>query len=129
MIRGIHHIGIAVRNLDDFIDIYKSLGFVVSSQEYVRSQNVDIVMMKSGDIFIEFVCPHSFPGDRTPIDHFLNVYGEGLHHICFSVDSLDDVKRSGFNFISDPCIGFNGMNIGFVHPRFTGGVLWEFVEI
>lgn len=126
MIRSINHIGIAVKDTTKILPYYISLGFKVFHTEYVKSQDTNITMIHCGNTWIEFVEPAS---ESSPLKKFIEKNGDGkLHHICFEVDSMKDVKECGFDFISDPVDGYAYTTIGFVHPHNTGGVLWEFVQ-
>ena len=127
MIRGINHIGIAVQNHKEVLPYYRKLGFNVVYSELVDSQDTFIVMLDCGNVLIELVEPVS---PNSPVQKFIRKYGNGkLHHICFDVDDIDDINLQKFPFIKAPTRGYLDTKIAFVHPKHTGGVLWEFVEM
>lgn len=128
----IEHIGIAVKNLEESIKYYEGiLGLKCYSTETVEEQKVKTAFFKVGETKIELLEPTS---DDSPVAKFIAKKGEGVHHIAFSVDNLNsklkDVESKGIQLIDKTSRkGAEGLNIGFLHPKSTGGVLTEFCEL
>lgn len=127
---GVHHIGIAVDDLDAAIATYASLfGGVVDHRERVEDQGVEAASVHVGGSRIELLAP---TGPDTPVGKFLAKRGPGLHHVAFEVADvaaeLDRLRADGVELIdSAPRRGLFGLQVAFVHPQATGGVLAEFV--
>ena len=130
MIEKIHHVGIAVKSLDEALRFYsETLGLTVHKQATVEQQGVKAVLITVGQSEIELLEPLS---PETPVGRFLERRGEGFHHVCFQTDSIEqelaDLKAKGIELIDqEPRIGLAG-RIAFVHPRATNGVLVELAE-
>jgi len=130
-ILGIEHIGIAVDDLNGISDVFgKLLGLEPLSREKIDDQKVitDIYETENGKL--EFL---KATGPDSPISHFIDKKGEGMHHIALLVDNLtaalDYLKGQGIQLIDEkPRIGAEGFKIVFLHPRSTGGVLIEMCE-
>ncbi len=130
MINKVDHIGIAVKNLEEAIDLYKKLGFEVKEIEEVEEQKVRVAMLPAGESRIELLEATS---DDSPIAKFIEKRGEGIHHIAINVSdiekALENAKESGLKLIDEkPRIGAGGKKVAFIHPKSTKGVLLEFVE-
>ncbi len=130
MITKIDHIGIAVKDLESAIELYKKLGFEVKGIEEVEEQKVRVAMLPVGESKIELIEATS---DDSPVAKFIENKGEGIHHIAVNVENiekaLDNAKKNGLRLIDEsPKIGAGGKKIAFVHPKSTKGVLLEFVE-
>jgi methylmalonyl-CoA/ethylmalonyl-CoA epimerase len=127
----IEHIGIAVKNLEESIKYYENiLGMKCYSIEDVVDQKVRTAFFKVGQTKIELLEPTS---EESTIAKFIEKKGEGVHHIAFSVDNLSEklklVEEKGVALIDKNARkGAEGLNIGFLHPKSTGGVLTEFCE-
>jgi methylmalonyl-CoA/ethylmalonyl-CoA epimerase len=127
----IEHLGIAVANLEESINYYENvLGLKCYSIEEVSDQKVKTAFFKVGQTKIELLESTSPDG---PIGKFIEKKGEGIHHIAFAVDglqeSLDEAKEKGVRLIDDkPRPGAEGLNIAFLHPKSTHGVLTELCE-
>ena len=127
----IEHIGIAVRNLDEGIAYYeKVLGLKCYSIEEVKEQKVKTAFFKVGQTKLELLEATS---EDSPIAKFIEKKGEGVHHIAFAVDGLQDklkkVEANGVKLIDkEPRKGAEGLNIAFLHPKSTLGVLTELCE-
>ncbi len=125
----IEHIGIAVKNLGESIPYYeKLLGTSCYAIEEVVDQRVKTAFFKLGETKIELLESTDLDG---PIGKFLEKRGEGIHHIAFAVENateaLLDAEKSGIALIDKISRkGAEGMNIGFLHPKSTHGVLTEF---
>ncbi len=130
MIKGLHHVGIAVRSVDERVSLYRALGLDVAGGEEVRSESVRVAFLPVGDTRIELLQPTS---PDSPVATFIAARGEGVHHLCFEVDdvaaAMAELKARGFRLVSDePRAGAHGTRVGFVHPRSAGGVLIELCE-
>jgi methylmalonyl-CoA/ethylmalonyl-CoA epimerase len=127
---GIHHVGVAVADLDEAIETYRRLfGAELELREAVDEQGVETAMMRVGDGRIELLA--SLEGD-TPVGRFLDRRGPGMHHVAFEVDDvaaeLERLAAGGAELIDEqPRAGLEGREIAFVHPHATGGVLAELV--
>ena len=125
----IDHIGIAVKSLDESIPQYENLlGIKCYAIEYVEDQCVKTAFFLLGQIKIELLESTDPAG---PVGSFIEKRGEGIHHIAFAVDNTDealnDAKANGIRLIDRVSRkGAEGMNIGFLNPRSTNGILIEF---
>jgi len=125
----IEHIGIAVNSLEVSIPIFeKLLGVQCYAVEEVTNQFVKTAFFNVGEIKIELLESTDIEG---PIGSFIEKKGEGIHHIAFTVENTDEAlansKENGFRLIDRVSRkGAEGMNIGFLNPRNTNGVLIEF---
>ncbi len=128
-ISHIEHIGIAVRDLGAAIAFYeKTLGLTCYHVEEVPDQNVRTAFFRVGKTKIELLESTSADG---PVARFIEKRGEGIHHLAFAVDSvhaaLEDVSAAGVQVIDrEPRPGAEGLDIAFLHPHSTFGVLTEF---
>lgn len=125
----IEHIGIAVKNLDEAINYYENiLGMKCYAVEEVTDQKVKTAFFMVGQTKIELL---ESTADDGPIAKFIEKKGEGIHHLAFNVDdveeSLKNVEEKGIQLIDKaPRKGAEGLSIGFLHPKSTYGVLTEF---
>lgn len=130
-ISHIEHIGIAVKNIDEAINYYENvLGLKCYSVEEVADQKVRTAFFILGQTKIELLESTAPDG---PIGKFIEKKGEGIHHIAFAVDglqnSLDEAKSKNVILIDkEPRKGAEGLNIAFLHPKSTHGVLTELCE-
>ena len=128
----IEHLGIAVKSLEEAIPYYENiLGLKCYSIEEVADQKVRTAFFKVGQTKIELLeptCPES------TIAGFIEKRGEGIHHLAFAVadgvaNALAEVEGKGVRLIDKaPRKGAEGLNIAFLHPKSTGGVLTELCE-
>lgn len=130
MFKKIDHIGIAVNNLDEAMELYKKLGFEVKEVEEVAEQKVKVAMLPVGESKIELLEATS---EDSAIAKFIEKRGEGIHHIAINVEdiekALENAKNEGLKLIDEkPRVGAGGKKVAFVHPKSTKGVLLEFVE-
>ena len=131
MITKISHIGIAVRDLKSAADTYKNLLNSEPSQaEYVEGQKVNVIKFKVGETVIELL-EGSAPD--SPITKFIEKRGEGIHHIGYESDNvineLTRLDESGFELINkEPVTGSDNMQIAFIKPASTTGVLTEICQ-
>jgi methylmalonyl-CoA/ethylmalonyl-CoA epimerase len=129
MIQKISHIGIAVKSLDEVIPYYeKSLGMKCEGREEVASQKVKVAFFPVGDTRIELLEPTS---PDSPIAKFIEQKGEGIHHVAFQTTDVNaqlaQAKEAGVRLINEtPVPGAHGMQVAFLHPKSTHGVLTEF---
>lgn len=131
MIRGLRHIGIAVRSLQERVPLYRALGLEVSGGEDVHTEMVRVAFFAAGETRIELLEPTA---PESPVARFIAKRGEGLHHICFEVDdiraTMKELARQGFQLLSDePRAGANGTQVCFVHPKSAGSVLIELCQV
>ena len=128
--RGIHHLGVAVTDLDEAIATYEQLFHArLEHREPLREQGVEAASMLVGDGRVELVTP---TGDDTPVARFLARRGPGMHHIALSTDdlraTLDELESQGAQLIDRvPRQGLFGLEVAFVHPDSVHGVLTEVV--
>ena len=121
MIKGIGHVGIIVKNLEEAVNLYCRLLCLDTPVEVKEWPNEGMknVMLKIGNQTLELMEPYP----ETALARFIEKHGEGLHHINLIVDDLDFMVRSlkemGVTLIE------RGPNATFVHPRSTKGVLLE----
>ena len=131
MIKKIDHIGIAVKSIQRSLSYYQNLlGMELEGYETVESQGVKVAFLSAGNTRIELLEPIS---DESPIAMFLLKRGEGIHHLALGVENiqqrLNEIKSSGINLIdSEPKLGAHHAQVAFLHPKSTGGVLFELCE-
>jgi methylmalonyl-CoA epimerase len=129
--RNVHHVGIAVADLDASLLVYEELfGARLEHRESVDDQGVEAASLRVGESRIELLRPL---GPDTPVGRFLAKRGPGMHHVAFEVDDVGAeiarLRAEGAQLIDDaPRRGLFGLQVAFVHPEATGGVLAEFVS-
>ncbi len=127
----IEHIGIAVKSLDTAIPFYEDVfGLKCYAVEEVTDQKVKTAFFMVGQTKIELL---ESTDPEGPIGKFIEKKGEGIHHIAFAVDNLQEklqnAEQKGVQLIDKaPRKGAEGLNIGFLHPKSTFGVLTELCE-
>lgn len=127
----IEHIGIAVESLEEAIPFYeKAFGLKCYSVEEVKEQKVKTAFFKVGQTKIELL---ESTDPEGPIGKFIEKKGQGLHHIAFAVNGLqerlDELEQKEVRLIDKtPRKGAEGLNIAFLHPKSTFGVLTELCE-
>ena len=130
-ISHIEHIGIAVKNLEQSIKYYEDvLGLKCYAIEEVADQKVKTAFFMIGQTKIELLEATDSEG---PIGKFIEKKGEGMHHIAFAVSNIDNVlieiESKGIQLIDKkPRKGAEGLDIAFLHPKSTFGVLTELCE-
>lgn len=130
-VQAIHHIGIAVRSIEEQRPFYEAtLGAMFEGCEDVPDQKVKVGFFLVGDIRLELIEPTD---PASPVSAFLDKRGEGLHHIAFAVQNIQDriaeLKAEGLRMIDpSPRLGARHGLIAFLHPKSTGGVLTELIE-
>jgi methylmalonyl-CoA epimerase len=128
---GIHHLGVAVADLDEAVDRYRRLfGAELEHRETVPDQGVEAASMRVGDGRVELLASL---GPETPVGRFLATRGPGMHHVAFEVEDvaaeLERLAGDGTELIDQtPRRGAFGLEVAFVHPDATGGVLAELVS-
>ncbi len=129
--RGIHHVGVAVADLDEAVRTYERLfGGTLEHRARVEEQGVEAASMRLGDSRVELLAAL---GEDTPVGKFLANRGPGMHHVAYEVDdvrsALADLAAQGAELIdSEPREGLFGLEVGFVHPESIHGVLTEVVS-
>ena len=127
----IEHIGIAVKNLEEAIAFYEKVyGLECYAVEEVAEQKVKTAFFMVGQTKIELL---ESTDPEGPIGKFIEKRGEGVHHLAFAVDnlqkSLEETAEKGVRLIDQtPRKGAEGLNIAFLHPKSTFGVLTELCE-
>ncbi|KAF0148191.1 MAG: methylmalonyl-CoA/ethylmalonyl-CoA epimerase [Ignavibacteria bacterium] len=130
-ISHIEHIGIAVKNLGEATKYYENvLGLKCYAVEEVKDQKVKTAFFMVGQTKIELLESTEADG---PIGKFIEKKGEGIHHIAFAAkdiaNALVEIESNGVQLIDkQPRKGAEGLNIAFLHPKSTGGVLTELCE-
>jgi methylmalonyl-CoA/ethylmalonyl-CoA epimerase len=128
---NIEHIGIAVRHLEDSVKLYEAVfGLKCYKIEEVRDQKVRTAFFEIGSTKIELL---ESTDPEGPITRFIEKRGEGIHHIAFAVSGLKErlveARNAGVMLIDDePRPGADGLDIAFLHPKSTSGVLIELCE-
>ncbi len=131
MLKGIHHVGIAVADLDESIELYRSsLGAELVHRALNEKDGLEAAFLRTGDGEVELM---SATRPDSPVGKFLAKRGPGLHHVAYGVDDIGKAltlaRAAGLELIDlEPRMGMHGALIAFVHPKSLGGVLTEFVE-
>jgi methylmalonyl-CoA/ethylmalonyl-CoA epimerase len=131
MISGVNHLGIAVRDLTTSMELFEKIFRVESfHRETVTDQKVDVASFKVGDVLIELTAPTDAD---SPIAKFIEKRGEGIHHIAFTTEGVNDelqrLSLGGVQLINTTAQkGAHDMMIAFLHPKSTNGVLMELCE-
>ncbi len=129
--RGIHHVGVAVPDLDEAIATYAALfGGHLERRDSLHDQGVDAASLLVGDSRVELLAP---TGEDTYVGRFLARRGPGMHHLALETDDVQAVLReltaSGAQLIDEtPRRGLFGLEVAFVHPNAVHGVLTEVVS-
>jgi len=125
----IEHIGIAVSNLEEAIKYWENvMGLKCYNIEEVADQKVRTAFFKIGEVKIELLEPTC---EESTIAKFIANKGQGVHHIAFKMEdtnkALTDAEEKGVRLIDKQARkGAENLNIGFLHPKSTLGVLTEF---
>jgi len=129
--RGIHHIGLAVDDIDDAVATYERLFEArVEARETMPSQGAEAAALLVGDDRLELLAP---TGEDTPIGRFLARRGPGMHHLAYEVsDIASELERLGAEGVEvvdrEPRAGLYGLQVAFLHPTSIHGVLSELVS-
>lgn len=130
-ITHIEHLGIAVKSIEAALPYYEEvLGLKCYAIEEVADQRVKTAFLKVGQTKIELL---ESTDPEGPVGKFIEKKGEGIHHIAFAVDKIEDqlkhAEENGVNLIDKaPRKGAEGLDIAFLHPKSTFGVLTELCE-
>ena len=128
--RGIHHVGVAVADLDEAVRTYERLfGGRLEHRARVEEQGVEAASMRIGESRVELLAAL---GDDTPVGKFIAKRGPGMHHLAYEVDdvasALTDLAEQGAELIdAAPREGLFGLEVAFVHPESVHGILSEVV--
>jgi len=128
--RGIHHLGVAVEDLDAALSTYQRLfGAEVEHRATVPEQGVEAASVRVGAGRVELLAPL---GEDTPVGRFLAKRGPGMHHVAYEVPdvalAIAGLARAGADLIDEhPREGLFGLEVAFVHPDSVHGVLSEVV--
>jgi methylmalonyl-CoA/ethylmalonyl-CoA epimerase len=130
-ILGIEHIGIAVKDLDTNAPFWKHvLKISHKGTETVAQEGVTTDIYDTGSGKVELL---KSTVSGSVIEKFLEKSGEGIHHVCFEVENINqaiiELKELNINVLSDhPTVGVEGYKVVFIHPKSTGGVLVELAQ-
>ena len=128
---GIHHLGVAVDDLDAAVATYERLFAArLQHRETVPSQGVEAAAMAVGEGTVELLASL---GTETPVGRFLAKRGPGMHHVAYEVSdlraALSELEAGGAQLIdSEPREGLFGLEVAFLHPDASHGVLSELVS-
>ena len=129
--KKIEHIGIAVKNLDRANELFsKLLGKPNYKTETVESEQVDTSFFRIGETKIELVATSD---ENNNLNKFIDKRGEGIHHIAFAVDDIEQemkrLRNQGFRVLQEePVKGADNKRVCFLHPKSTNGVLVELCQ-
>jgi methylmalonyl-CoA/ethylmalonyl-CoA epimerase len=130
-VRGIHHVGVAVADLDEAIETYSRLfGATVERRGSLAAQGVVAASLLVGSSRVELLAPD---GDDTTVGRFLARRGPGMHHVALETDdvarAVHELTESGAEMVDEkPRPGLFGLEVAFVHPSSVHGVLTEVVS-
>jgi methylmalonyl-CoA/ethylmalonyl-CoA epimerase len=131
MIKNVEHLGIAVQDLNNANELFrKLLGGEHYKVEDVRSEQVSTSFFKVGDTKVELL---EGSDEESAVSKYINKKGEGIHHVAFEVDDIDEemnrLKNEGFQLLNDiPKEGADNKLVCFLHPKSTNGVLVELCQ-
>jgi methylmalonyl-CoA/ethylmalonyl-CoA epimerase len=127
----IHHVGVAVTDLDEAIRLYETaFGAEVVHRATSEKEGLEAALIRTGAGEVELM---SAIREDSPVGKFLARRGAGLHHVAYAVDDIEqalaEARAAGVELIdAEPRVGLNGKRIAFLHPKSMGGVLTELVE-
>ena len=130
-VRRIHHLGVAVHELEQAFDTYTRLfGAELEHRDRLEEQGVEAIAITVGESRVELL---GALGEDTPVGRFLARRGPGMHHVAYWVDdigaALADLAGEGAQLIDEtPRRGLYGLQVAFVHPDSVHGVLAEVVS-
>lgn len=130
--RGIHHLGVAVPDLDEALDTYRRLfAAELEHRAVVAHMGVEAAAVLVGDSRVELLAP---TGEDTPVGRFLARRGPGMHHVAYEVEdvaaALAELAAAGAQLVDEvPRPGLFGLEVAFVHPDAVHGVLTEVVSV
>jgi len=132
MYEQIDHVGIVVVDLDDGLRRYRDLlGVGPSAREVMERDGIEAAMIDLGSTHVELISPTR---PDSAISRFLEKRGAGMHHVAYRVDdirqALAELRAGGASLLDEePRVGMMGHLVAFLHPRSTGGVLTELVQV
>jgi methylmalonyl-CoA/ethylmalonyl-CoA epimerase len=132
MLKKINHIAIAVSNIEKAAKFYQDvLGLSLSDVEVVAAQKTKAGFLRIGETNIELVQPSE---PDSPLVKFLETKGQGIHHICFEVDDVEEevnafLEKGATMVDQKPRPGAHQTKVAFVHPKSSSGVLIELCEL
>lgn len=127
----VDHIGIAVKSIEDSLPYYtETLGLKLIHMEEVLSEKVRVAFIDSGNVKLELLQPLD---ETSAVHSFIEKKGEGIHHVAFGVtniqERLNELKEKGVRLIQEmPKVGAGGAQVAFIHPKASGGVLYELCD-
>ena len=127
----VHHIGIAVKNLEEAKKVFSdALGLPCVDEKTLPERGVRVAFLSSGNTTVELL---EGIGPESTVAKFVEQRGPGIHHLCFEVEGIERVMKeladSGVRLIDEkPRPGAEGKPVAFVHPKSTLGVLVELIE-
>jgi methylmalonyl-CoA epimerase len=129
MLKRVNHIGIAVKDMNQAREFWNKI-FGVETPPPITERDMQICMMKLGDVLVELIAPI---GKEGVVAKFLEKRGEGFHHICYEVENvysaMKELAAKGLEIVDkEPREGAEG-KIVFLHPKGTQGVLTEIVQV
>jgi methylmalonyl-CoA epimerase len=128
--RGIHHLGVAVEDLDEAVTTYERIfGAELEHRETVPEQGVEAASLRVGEGRVELLASL---GEETPVGKFLTKRGPGMHHVAYEVDdvraAIGELAARGVELVDEePRRGLFGLQVAFLHPDAVHGVLAELV--
>ena len=128
----IHHIGVAVTDMDESIRLYTSaFGAELVQRTLSEADGLEAAFIRTGEGEVELLRPTR---EESPVGKFLARRGPGLHHVAYAVTDIDralaEARAAGLELIDqEPRLGLHGSRIAFLHPKTMGGVLTELVEL
>jgi len=128
----IHHIGVAVTDLDESVRLYENaLGAKLVHRATNEKEGLEAAFMRVGEGEVELMSPLR---EDSPVGKFMAKRGPGFHHVAYGVRDIEgalaEARAAGLELIdSEPRMGMHGTRIAFLHPKSVGGVLTELVEI
>ena len=131
MLTRIHHVGVAVADLEESIRLYRAaLGAELVHRAVNEKEGLEAAFLRAGEGEVELM---TATRPESPVGKFLAKRGPGLHHVAYGVSdiaaALADARAAGLELIdSEPRMGMHGTLIAFVHPKSMGGVLTELVQ-
>jgi methylmalonyl-CoA/ethylmalonyl-CoA epimerase len=128
--RGIHHLGVAVEDLDEALQTYEGLfGARLEQRETLEAQGVEAAAVLVGEGRVELLASL---GADTPVGKFLAKRGPGMHHVAYEVadlpGALAELGDRAELIDTEPKPGLYGMQVAFIHPDSVHGVLVELVS-
>lgn len=131
MFTKVHHIGIAVRDLEAARKNYETVLGLKSDPEIAKTELVEAAVFHVGDTIVEVIRPID---ETSSVGRFIKDHGEGLHHVAYQVDDIAAemarLKAAGYRLVDEEVRrGLHGWKIAFVHPKSCDGVLTELVEV